>query len=144
LWLAYLAFLAIGVNANADPMIRRTWPVAACWLGIAVGMMAVLQAVISGGGVLWRAAPGLEQFGPFAEFEYFAVFAELLFPLLLITALDSGRHRALGIAAAALVAATAAAAGSPTGFLLITLEFGLIMIIEVVNLVRARGKNAAR
>lgn len=144
LWLAYLAFLVIAVNVNADPTIRGTWPAAACWLGIGAGAMAMLQAMISRGGVLWRAAPGLEPFGPFAEFEFFAVFAELIFPLLLVTALDSSRQRTLSAAAAALVAASAAAAGSPTGFLLISLEFVVILIVEVVKLALERGKNARR
>ena len=144
LWLAYLAFFVIAVNVQADPMIRGTWPIAACWLGIGSGAMAMLQALVARGGVLWRAAPGLQPFGPFANFEYFAVFAELLFPILLVTALDTSRRRALGIAAAAVVAASAAAAGSPTGFLLLTAELVVILIVEAVKLALGRGKNAQR
>ena len=144
LWLAYLAFFVIAVNVQADPMIRGTWPTAACWLGLGVGLMAMLQALVAGGGVLWRSAPGLQPFGPFAGFEYFAVFAELLFPILLITALDNSRRRALGIAAAEVLAASAAAAVSPTGFLLLTAELVVILIVEVVTLALGRGKNARR
>jgi hypothetical protein len=144
LWLAYLAFFILAVNVQADPMIRRTWPVAACWLGLGAGLMAMLQALVNRGGVLWRAAPGLQPFGPFADFEYFAVFAELLFPILLVTALDASRQRALGIAAAAVLAASAAAAGSPTGFLLLTSELVVILIVEAVKLALGRSKNAGR
>lgn len=144
LWLAYLAFFVIAVNVQADPMIRRTWPVAACWLGLGAGSMAILQALIARGSVLWRAAPGLAPFGPFPSFEYFAVLAELLFPLLLVTALDANRRRALAIAAAAVLAASAAAAGSPTGFLLLTSQFVIILIVEAAKLALGRGKNARR
>ena len=144
LWLAYLAFFVIAVNVQADSMIRGTWPVAFCWLGIGAGSMALLQVPVARGSVLWRAAPGLEPFGPFANFEFFAVFAELLFPVLLVTALDISRRRALGIAAAAVLAAAAAAAGSPTGFLLLTSEFVVIVIVEAAKLVLGRGKNARR
>ncbi len=144
LWLTYLAFFVIAVNVQADPMIRRTWPVAACWLGIGAGALAMVQSVVARGSVLWRAAPGLQPFGPFADFEYFAVFAELLFPLLLITALDTNRRRALGIAAAALLAASAAAAGSATGFLLLTTELVVILVVEALKLALGRGKNARR
>jgi len=144
LWLAYLTFLVIAVNVQADPMIRRTWPVAACWLGLAAGSMAMLQALIAHGHVLWRAAPGLQPFGPFANFEHFAVLAELLFPILLVTALDTSRQRTLPLAAAAVLVASAAAAGSPTGFLLLTSQFVVILIVEAVKLVLGRGKNARR
>lgn len=144
LWLAYLAFFVLAVNVQADPMIRRTWPVAACWLGIGAGSMAMLQALVAGRSVLWRSAPGLRPFGPFANFEYFAVFGELLFPILLITALDASRHRALGTTAAAFVAATAAACGSPTGFLLLTAEFVVVLIAEAVKLTASQGRNARR
>ena len=144
LWLAYLAFFVIGVNVQADPSIRKTWPVAACWLGLAAGLMAMLQAVAARGGVLWRAAPGLEPFGPFPEFEHYAVFAELLFPLSLVTALAASRWRALGVAAAAVLAASAAAAGSSTGFLLLTAELVIILIVEAVKLALERGKNPGR
>ena len=69
LWLAYLAFFVVAVNVQADPMIRRTWPTAACWLGLGAGLMAMLQALVNRGGVLWRAGPGLQAFGPFANVE---------------------------------------------------------------------------
>ncbi len=144
LWLAYLAFFVIAVNVQADPMIRKTWPVAFCWLGIGASSMAMLQALVAGRRVLWRSAPGIRPFGPFVNFEYFAVFAELLFPILLITALDSSRRRALGTAAAAFIAATAAACGSPTGFLLLTVEFVVILIAEAVKLTAGQGGNARR
>jgi hypothetical protein len=144
LWLAYLAFLVIAVNVQADPVIRRTWPVAGCWLGIWAGSMAMLQALVAGGSVFWRSAPGIQPFGPFANFERFAVFAELLFPILLLTALEKSRRRALGIVAAAVVAATAAACGSRTGFLLLTSEFVVILIVEAVALTAARCRNARR
>lgn len=144
LWLAYLAFLVIAVNVQADPMIRRTWPTAACWLGLAVGLAAMLQAFIASDSVFWRAAPGLLPFGPFAAYEHFAVFAELLFPILLVMALDSSRQRALGIVAASVLAASAAAAGSSTGFLLLTAELVIILVVEAVKLALGRGKNARR
>jgi hypothetical protein len=106
--------------------------------------MAMLQALVAGGSVFWRSAPGIQPFGPFANFEHFAVFAELLFPILLLTALEKSRRRALGIVAAAVVAATAAACGSRTGFLLLTSEFVVILIVEAEALTAARGRDARR
>jgi hypothetical protein len=50
----------------------------------------------------------------------------------------------LGIASAAVVAASAAATGSATGFLLLTSEFVVILIVEAVKLTLERGKDARR
>lgn len=143
-WLAYAAFFVIAVNVQADPTIRMKWPPVLCWLAVAVSVLAIVQMPFERGFVLWRPIPGLNPFGLFADREYFAVFAELLFPLALVTALATRRKSFLSLAAATTLAAAVAASGSKTGFLLVTAEFLIIFVVEVGLIALQRGREAKR
>jgi hypothetical protein len=144
LWLVYAAFFVIAVNVQADPTIRTSWITGSCWLALVVGVLAIIQTVVSRGYVLWRAVPAAHSFGPFVDLQYFAILAELLFPVVLIAALESRKHFLFGFAAAAALAAAAAASGSRLGLIVIAIEFTIILIAEVAKLATKRGRVARR
>ncbi len=144
LWLVYAAFFVIAVNVQADPTIRTQWPLGACWLALAVSATAIVQMLFSRDHVLWRSVPGSHSFGPFADAEHFAILAELLFPIALVTALETRHRFLLGLAAATALAAAAAASGSRMGLILLVAEFAIILIAEIATLTMKRGREARR
>jgi len=123
-WLAYLAFFVLAVNVLEDTDIRRRFHRGVIWFGAAVCLIAVSQRLTMPELAYWfRAAPGAELLGPFADRHHMAIFIELLFPLSLTWALREPSRRVLHLSMCALMAVAMFVTESQIGILILVVEF---------------------
>ena len=144
-WVAYLAFFILCVNAFADSWIRRRFGRWLAGFGFFIAALALLQHYTSPEMAYWfREAPGGLIFGPFANRNHFAILIELLFPASMMLAISGRDRRFLYFVLCALMYASVVACGSRTGFVVVSVEFLVIISFRLVQAAGMRRRAAAR
>jgi O-antigen ligase len=120
-WLAAACFVYLGAQVDPERMLRYT-----LGIGLVICIAGTIQLFTSPGNVFWLFPSGFDRrvIGPFVSPNNYAAFVELLVPIALT------RRGALGLLAAAVLAATVAASGSRAGAILVAVEIAAILALQ--------------
>ena len=150
-WAANAAVFLLAFQVSSETGLRNRFLRSVLWFSFAISLISVVQYFTSVGKVFWLfPTPYQHMLGPFIYKNQCAAFIELAFPVALYQSLVDRRHSWLYTAMAATMFATAIAAVSRAGALLVTAELLAILglacaqkLISLPSFVRTLGRTAA-
>jgi O-antigen ligase len=127
-WFAAACFLALGLVAG-----DRDFFAGLLWFGALMSVLALAQLYTSKGQILWVIPTHEEDriFGVFPNYNNYAAFIELLFPLALWRTLKSRRHWWIYAAVASVMYGSVIASTSRAGTTLVTLELATVPLLAI-------------
>jgi O-antigen ligase len=131
-WAGNLAIFFCGLQIFGDRRLRDRFLRALTFFGFAVVILSTVQALTSQGKIYWIFVTEYTPepiFGPFLYRNQYAAFIELLLPVALYYALTDRKRRILYFAITATLYGSLIACASRAGFVLSTLELGLVPMI---------------
>ena len=140
-WAGNLAVLFCGLQFLDERRERERFLRLLLYFGFGVALLSTMQALTSQGKIYWVLTTEYSYqaiFGPFLYRNQYAAFMELILPLALYGAVTNPKRRILYLAIATTIYASVVACASRAGFVLATVELGL------VPLVSARGRMFSR
>ncbi len=147
-WAANAAVFTLAFHISIESGSRNRFLRALLWFSFVLSLITVVQYFTSGGKVFWLFPTAYQRvLGPFIYKNQCAAFIELAFPLALYQSLVDRRHSWLYTAMAATMFATAIAAVSRAGAVLVMAELMAIVILACARKlisVRAFGLTLGR
>ncbi len=119
-WIAAACFVGLGAAVTN----RASFLQALVWSGTIMAALCLAQMYTSGGKILWLVPTPFSDriFGTFANYNNYAAFIELIFPIALWRALKEHRQWRLYAGVSALLYSSVVASTSRAGTILVTLE----------------------
>jgi len=129
-WAANATVFTLAFHVSSEISSRNRFLRALLWFSFVLSLITVVQYFTSGGKVYWLFPTEYERvLGPFIYKNQCAAFIELAFPVALYQSLVDRRHSWLYTAMAATMFATAIAAVSRAGVVLVSAELIAILVL---------------